>query len=77
MKCPRCNQAKQGRDVKLREQCEVDIALHQQRRTRRCLECGHGWDTLEVPIDEVIRLRRAAHAMVMAGLAERDKRVKR
>ena len=72
MKCPHCRHTSQGRDVSIREQSATDQALHQQRRTRRCLECGHAWDTLEMPIDEVIRLRRAAHAMVMAELKRRD-----
>lgn len=68
MKCPACNAGSRGRDVSIREQTETDAVLQQQRRSRRCLKCWHRWDTLEMPLDEVLRLRRLAHATVMAGV---------
>ena len=74
MKCPNCQTANRGAaGITIREQGEIDVAMSQQRRTRRCQDCGHEWETLEMLLPDVIGLRRLAHAQVMASAREARK----
>ena len=67
MKCPNCHTANRGAaGITIREQGEIDVAMSQQRRSRKCLGCGHEWETLEMLLADVIGLRMRAHAQVMA-----------
>lgn len=68
MKCPKCGKVSTAWKTRIREQCERDTALDQQRRSRECLFCGHRWDTMEVTLEELCRLRRLAFRAIMGDV---------
>ena len=69
VKCLACSQAHRGiAGITIREQSDIDVGLSQQRRSHRCQSCRHEWETIEMPLAEVLRLRRLAHAHVMSAV---------
>ena len=53
--CPSCG----SRDVGVIDSRSWED-LQERRRRRECDACGHRWTTVEVPIDELQRIKRKA-----------------